>query len=651
MSPDGGVTWYGINPKEIRDIAEGSRVVIDPNNFEHIIISSAHQGWTFESKDSGLTWNLVTNFESELQELSWSDTNQKFQGVQSIAFAPSDPTKVYAGFGVARCSYNAKVSMCKTPTYISLLTSSDGGSTWTIQEGTELEGLTVTEIVVHPQEPETAWAATAGGGVYKTVDGGTKWEMKSVGLGPRTIMGLAIDNSNPSMLYAGSDQQGLYKSVDGGETWHWSSSGMEPNEPIFGIVVDPVRPNVVYAGGWSSGVYVSENYGADWQQLNEGLRTRSVHDLAISADGETLFAATRGVGVFRLSTMEQAEFDSLSPNSLSLSSLNEISEIHDGSEIIIDGFDDDWLNSDEYLIGSSRTVSPNFMDFEHAYAFANENALYLLVDVVDPKADFTQIDIFIEADGRRYLLSWNPGKFSGYLTDQTDQESEYLGRTEHTEILMGDEFEAKVDLRDLGSPEKISLIDVSVWVGECCSESDWQASDIIIAGRDTSTEKTTSSSDVNAIMVDGYLDDWNNWNFVLMDVEGDSNSEWMDLTHAAVGVDDQALYFYAKVADSNAAITQYDFVIETDVGDFNVMWVPGSLSIRLADVTVSYQKIGHADNSLIMFGEAIEGQISFQDLNDATEIYSMRFKTIVDDEGTWTNADWMEVTIFKRIDE
>jgi photosystem II stability/assembly factor-like uncharacterized protein len=86
---------------------------------------------------------------------------------------------------------------------------------------------------------------------------------------------------------------------------------MDANEPIAAIVVDPLRPNVVYAGSTRSGLFVSSDSGKTWRVHDEGLRTRSILALAISADGQTLYAGTHGEGVFRLSTLGQAEFDRL----------------------------------------------------------------------------------------------------------------------------------------------------------------------------------------------------------------------------------------------------------------------------------------------------------------------------------------------------
>lgn len=300
-SMDGGATWQGINPVEIRPIAEGAEVAIDPQTPNHILISSAHWGWTFESTDGGATWTLVTDYFDELQELPWPDTNQKFQGMQAISFAPSNPDKVYAGFGLQRCASDADPNLCSTPPIVSLLISENGGQTWTRHQGTALDGLTVTEIVVHPTDADMAWAATAGGGVFRTINGGTTWQQVANGLGnTATVMSLALDPNQPEVLYAGTASQGVYKSQNGGNSWQQSSAGLDPNEAIGAIVVDPVRSNVVYAGSWFSGVFMSEDAGATWQPLNNGLRTRSVRTMAIATDGTVVYAGTKGEGVFRL---------------------------------------------------------------------------------------------------------------------------------------------------------------------------------------------------------------------------------------------------------------------------------------------------------------------------------------------------------------
>lgn len=307
VSTDGGITWKGINPIEISGIAEGARVSIDPSYPDHVLVSSAHWGWTYGSIDGGNSWRLNTDYNQALQNLPLENTNLKFQGMQAVSFAPSDTSIVYGGFGIWRCATDADPEMCHTPPLFSIMTSHNGGRDWEESQG--LTGFTVTEIVVHPQDANIAWAATAAGGVFMTTDGGKTWELRSDGLLSMYIMSLAVDPSNPMTLYAGTSERGLFVSNDGGQTWVSSSLGMDPNEPVGAIVIDPTHPNVIYAGSWRSGVYLSEDGGARWRLHNEGLRTRSVRSLAISSDGQTLYAATRGEGVFRLSTFIQEYFE------------------------------------------------------------------------------------------------------------------------------------------------------------------------------------------------------------------------------------------------------------------------------------------------------------------------------------------------------
>ncbi|PWB69436.1 MAG: hypothetical protein C3F07_19550 [Anaerolineales bacterium] len=324
LSRDGGVNWLGINPLELRPIAEGARVKVDPSNAQHILLSSAHWGWTYESTDGGQSWELVTNYEQELQSLPVSDTNKKFQGFQAITFAPSNPNIVYGGFGIWRCATNADPDMCNASTIVSILLSQTGGHTWTRINGTPFDGRTVSEIVVHPTDPNKAWVATVGGGVFRTENLGQTWATVNSGLSSLKIMDLAGDPATPNILYAGSEDHGVFKSVNGGDSWNLISAGMDSNEPIHALVVDPVHPQVIYAGSYRSGVFISDDGGATWNLLNTGLHTHAVTSLTIDEDGETLYAGTTGEGVFRLSTHDQAYFNSFStaPTDITISNSN-----------------------------------------------------------------------------------------------------------------------------------------------------------------------------------------------------------------------------------------------------------------------------------------------------------------------------------------
>ena len=294
-SRDGGASWEGVNPIGLRPVSEGARLAVDPEDDNHVLMSSAHQGLLFESTDGGTSWRLVVDYQEELMSLPGIRFQQ---GVQTIAFAPSWRLKVYAGFGVQRCVLYLEA--CSTPTIVGVLTSDDGGRTWMRQTGTGFDTSSVPAIAVHPQNRDTAWAGTLGKGIFKTSDGGSRWTAASTGLGDLNVEALAVDPTRPDVLYAGTGSKGVYKSRDGGATWAASNSGMKATEEVKALAVNPGQPDLVYAGSYAAGVYASTNGGGSWTLINNGLRNRSIRALSMSRDGRVLYAGTFGEGVFRL---------------------------------------------------------------------------------------------------------------------------------------------------------------------------------------------------------------------------------------------------------------------------------------------------------------------------------------------------------------
>lgn len=298
-SPDGGRTWMGINPIELREVRSGGRIAVDPEDDQHVVMADAGMGVTYETWDGGSSWRLVTDFQDEVAALPHA--SHRFQGMQALAFAPSRRLKVYGGMGHMQCVQRIQ-EVCDAPTIVGVLTSEDGGRAWTRRTGTGFDNATVPAIAVHPIDHNIAWAATIGKGVFKTTDGGSRWVAVSMGLSDLRVESLAVDPVRPEIIYAGTASSGLFKSRDGGSTWSASSTGMRATEEIKAIAVNPAQPDVVYAGTAASGVYASTNGGASWALINDGLGNRSIRSLTISRDGTVLYAGTFGEGVYRLGT-------------------------------------------------------------------------------------------------------------------------------------------------------------------------------------------------------------------------------------------------------------------------------------------------------------------------------------------------------------
>ncbi len=149
------------------------------------------------------------------------------------------------------------------------------------------------------------------------------------------------------------------------------------------------------------------------------------------------------------------------------------------THIRIDGKLDDWAER-EVLIKDppGDTNHVDMLDFENFYAFINQQALYFMIEVVDPLAEVVQIDIHLITDERRINISWKPGETIGFMGDETNVYSA-IGPTEFSSFSWGSVLEARIDLRDIGSPKNINIDQVSAMAGECCQSPAWFAADEI----------------------------------------------------------------------------------------------------------------------------------------------------------------------------
>jgi hypothetical protein len=159
----------------------------------------------------------------------------------------------------------------------------------------------VRSLAIDPEEPNILYAGLGeGGGIYKSTDGGEFWGEINLGLQlicppqllpiGRVSQGMSLED--PPARFVGAD----YYSIP------WTS--------VWDIVIDPANTQTIYAADHHSGVYLSTDGGANWNPINEELTTKAVTAMAISSDGEVLYAATEGGGVFRLGLCEcEGNFD------------------------------------------------------------------------------------------------------------------------------------------------------------------------------------------------------------------------------------------------------------------------------------------------------------------------------------------------------
>lgn len=233
------------------------------------ILWAGTSGGVFKSTDGGA---------------SWTPTNQGLTALRitALAVAPSDPETLYAA---ARLFPLLATGVFR---------STDGGATWTRASAQHPNALApVSDLAIHPRNPEIVYAATPQG-LYKTGTGGGPWGRVLSG----EIRSVAIDPVRPAIVYAGVLTE-LRKSTDGGRTW---SAGQQVGPSTLDVLlIDPKDPRRIWAGG-SGGLFRTTNGGASWQPASSGLPNRPVLSLTLAPSSrrgaDILWAGTTN-GTFR----------------------------------------------------------------------------------------------------------------------------------------------------------------------------------------------------------------------------------------------------------------------------------------------------------------------------------------------------------------
>jgi hypothetical protein len=146
-------------------------------------------------------------------------------------------------------------------------------------------------IAPSPTDPNTIYIAAAGGGVWKTSNGGSTWTPLTDNQVTLSMGAIALAPSNPNVIYAGTGEannagsnygRGILVSTDGGTTWTLTGNSAFDRLAIARIAVDPTDPNTAYAAvndfpnngrpfAGGTGIYKTTNGGTTWTNLTASI--------------------------------------------------------------------------------------------------------------------------------------------------------------------------------------------------------------------------------------------------------------------------------------------------------------------------------------------------------------------------------------------
>ena len=236
----------------------------------------------------------------------WTNVSDGFFGgsIGAVAVSEWDPNVIYVGTGekTVRGNVSHGDGMWK---------STDAGRSWT-HIGLD-DSRHISRIRIHPKNPDLVYAAVMGHlfgpseqrGVYRSTDGGKRWQQILYANDQAGAVDLAMDPTNPRILYAttwrvirtpyslesGGEGSDIWKSVDGGDNWELLSGKEGMPEPPLGIArvtVSPANPDNLYAiiEAAEGGVFRSTDAGETWKRVNQErkLRQRAWYYSRITAD-------------------------------------------------------------------------------------------------------------------------------------------------------------------------------------------------------------------------------------------------------------------------------------------------------------------------------------------------------------------------------
>ena len=196
--------------------------------------------------------------------------------------------------------------------------TTDGGSNWTPMTDGKIDTSSIGSMAVCQSNPDVVYIGGGetqlrgniiqGDGLYKTSDGGVKWEHLTDLRDSQAIARLRVHPTNCDVAYAAvlghiyndHPQRGIFKTSDGGKTWRRTLFRDEKTGGVD-LSIDPKNPSVIFAslweanrtpwsmssGGPGSGLFKSTDGGDSWSEITKspGLPSGPWGKVGVSVSG------------------------------------------------------------------------------------------------------------------------------------------------------------------------------------------------------------------------------------------------------------------------------------------------------------------------------------------------------------------------------
>ena len=223
-STDSGVTWsrddLGLGSRDVRAIAVAPNAVVLGTN-SGVYLGSSGVGW----EPVGLQGTTIS----------------------SVAVTADNPLGVLAGSDSSVASSNLFSNLAVGK-----------ATAWQAVSGGDPQGSPVFAIGAGPLAVGASHPPILVGtlrGLFRSVNGGGVWQQVNLAQGALwSVNAIVFDPENPAVVYVGGDNGGssgggLQRSVNGGSSWQVWQTGL-PADDVTGLQVEPTNPVTVLAALW-----------------------------------------------------------------------------------------------------------------------------------------------------------------------------------------------------------------------------------------------------------------------------------------------------------------------------------------------------------------------------------------------------------------